>query len=346
MYNNIDIPLFIEIEENGLENISEMLKRSNIYINNALIITDKGKSAEFALIVKEELSISDSMIYYVEDNTYEQVKAVEDFARKSKADVLIGVGGGLALDISKLASFKYGSHFISIPTLPSHDGISSPVASIKIDGKRKSMPAAMPMGIVVDINVIRNAPKRFIHSGIMDLLSNLSAIQDWELAFNKGYEIQFNGFANAIAYSAADNILNYPYDDIFAPEFLHICINSLVLSGIAMEITGSSRPASGAEHNFSHAFDELYPDNTYFHGEKVGLGTLLVSYIRDNGDFEKMMKCYKRFELISALKELNIEREKIVSAFVGSVDFRTRYTILKEKEITPHLTETILDKIF
>ena len=100
MYNNIDIPLFIEIEENGLENISEMLKRSNIYINNALIITDKGKSAEFALIVKEELSISDSMIYYVEDNTYEQVKAVEDFARKSKADVLIGVGGGLALDIS------------------------------------------------------------------------------------------------------------------------------------------------------------------------------------------------------------------------------------------------------
>ena len=265
MHNSVDIPLFIEIEENSLVLINEITRKANIFINNPLIVTDRGKSSEYAAIVQAEMNIGRDMLIYVDSNDYSEVKKVERFAREHKCDIIIGVGGGLALDISKMASFIYGCHVISIPTLPSHDGISSPVASIRVNGKRQSMNAAMPMGIIVDLNVMRNVPKRFLHSGIMDLISNFSAIKDWELAYKKGYEMNFNGFANAIAYSVADNVLNYPYNDIFSREFLHICINALVLSGIAMEITGSSRPASGAEHNFSHAFDMLYPDNKLLH---------------------------------------------------------------------------------
>ncbi len=346
MHNSIEIPLFIEIEENGLHLINETLRRLNIHINNPLIVTDKGKSSDYALIVKREMDIDDNMIVYVENNTIEQVDIVEKIARKKKCDFIIGVGGGLALDISKMASYKFGSYFISIPTLPSHDGISSPVASLRDGNVRKSMGAAMPMGIIVDLDVMVDAPKRFIHSGIMDLLSNHSALMDWELAFNKGYEVRFNGFAKAIASSAADNVLNYPYNDILTKEFLHLSINSLVLSGIAMEIAGSSRPASGAEHNFSHAYDMLYPDNKLLHGEKVGLGTLIISFIRSKKEYERMYACYKRFNLIESIRALNIPMDNIIKSVLKAKEIRQdRYTILTESSISHNEIEKIIQEI-
>lgn len=346
MYNSIDIPLFIEIEEKGLSKLHWMLKKSNIHMNNPVIITDKGKSSFYARIVAKELGIPKSRMLYVTDNSMHQVETADTFARTKKCDFIIGVGGGLALDISKLASYRYGSRFISIPTLPSHDGLSSPVASIRVDSKRQSLGAAMPMGIIVDLDIIQQAPARFIHSGIMDLLSNLSAIKDWELAYNKGYEVTLNGFSNAIAYSAADNVLHYPDNDIYSKEFLHILLNSLVLSGIAMEIAGSSRPASGAEHNFSHAYDYLYPKNDLLHGEKVGIGTLIISYIRSKSDYDIMYNCFKRYGLIDALHERNLDIEKITQAVMTAKKIRkTRYTVLNEIKITKPQIKRIMKEI-
>lgn len=347
MHNSVDIPLFIEIEENGLGLVNEITRKSNIYINSPLIVTDKGKSSQFAAIVQREMDISDDRVIYALSNDYEEVKRVETFARAHKCDFIIGVGGGMALDISKMAAYKYGGHFISIPTLPSHDGISSPVASIRIDGKRKSIAAGMPMGIIVDLNVMSNVPKRFLHSGIMDIISNFSAIKDWELAYNMGFEMNFNGFANAIAYSVADNVLNYPYDDVYSKEFLHIFINALVLSGIAMEITGSSRPASGAEHNFSHSYDMLYPENTMLHGEKVGIGTLIVSKLRSEDDFAKIKSCFGRYNLIESLKNRGLEKDKIIKAMLGAKSFRPgRYTLLTDMDLDYSTIEHIYNELF
>lgn len=347
MHNSVDIPLFIEIEENGLSLVNEITRKANVYINNPIIVTDRGKSSEYAAIVQREMNISDDKLIYISSNDYEEVRRVETFARKQKCDFIIGVGGGMALDISKMTAYTYGGHFISIPTLPSHDGISSPVASIKINKERKSMPAGMPMGIIVDLNVMCDVPKRFLHSGIMDIISNFSAIKDWELAYNMGYEMNFNGFANAIAYSVADNVLNYPYDDVYSKEFLHIFINALVLSGIAMEITGSSRPASGAEHNFSHSYDMLYPDNTLLHGEKVGIGTLIVSKLRSADDFAKIKSCFERYNLIESLKERGLEKDSVIKAMLGAKTFRPgRYTLLTDMELDYSTIENIYDELF
>ncbi len=347
MYKSIDIPLFIQIEDNALKKIKLILKKANIFINNPIVVTDKGKSSEFAQIIMKELSIRKEMIIYIKENTYEEVKRVEKFARKKKCDFIIGVGGGLALDISKLASFKYGSYFISVPTLPSHDGISSPVASIKVNGKRMSLGASMPMGIIVDLNVIKSVPNRFINSGIMDLLSNHSAIKDWELAYDKGYEVKFNGFAKAIAYSAADSILHYRGTNIKNKEFLHLCINSLVLSGIAMEIAGSSRPASGAEHNFSHAYDSLYPNNKFLHGEKVGIGTLIITKLRNEKDYEILYNVYEKFNLLESLKALNLDLKKITEALLLAKTIRkNRYSLLNEITLNKKRVNKIIKEIF
>ncbi|MEO0289406.1 MAG: iron-containing alcohol dehydrogenase family protein [candidate division WOR-3 bacterium] len=346
MYNSIDVPLFITIENDALNNIKKILERANIFINNPVIVTDRGKSYDYALTVGKKLKIKKERFIFVNENTYEEVKRVEKFARGLKSDFIIGIGGGKALDIGKFASFRYGGYFLSIPTLPSHDGIASPVASIMIDGKRMSVGASMPIGIVVDIDVIKNAPKRFIFSGIMDLISNISAINDWELAYRKGYEIKYNGFSKAIAFSAAESVLNYDEKNVYKEEFIKILLNGLVLSGIAMEIAGSSRPASGAEHNFSHAYDLLYPDNTFLHGEKVGAGHLLISFLRDKKEYNKIFSCFNSFGIIEELKNIFNDEEKIFESLKKAKEIRKdRYSFLNEISFDEKVFRNVVKKV-
>jgi len=347
MHNNIEVPLFIRVMPGALTKFDEILKESNLFMNNALIVTDFGDSSKYAKIVKKELKVKDDMFTYIEHNTYEEVKKVERFARSRKADFIIGVGGGKALDIAKLASFRYGSHFISVPTLSSHDGISSPVASIIIDGKRMSLGASMPSGIIIDVDVIRKSPPKFIYSGIMDLVSNISAIKDWELAYEKGFEIKLNGFSKAIAYSAAESVINYKGSDIYSTEFMNILLNGLVLSGIAMEIAGSSRPASGAEHNFSHAFDMLYPHNRLLHGEKVGIGHLIISYFRDKDEYSSLKDCLTKLGIIDYIKTVIPDNEEIVNAMMTAQKIRRdRYSILNEIKLTRKAVISAVKEIF
>ncbi|PIP12829.1 MAG: NAD(P)-dependent glycerol-1-phosphate dehydrogenase [bacterium (Candidatus Stahlbacteria) CG23_combo_of_CG06-09_8_20_14_all_34_7] len=347
MYNSIDVPLFITIEDDALFKVKKILKRSNIFINNPMIITDKGISASFAEIVRRELKMKKEMVIFAGENTDKEVARTENIARKMKADFIIGVGGGLAIDISKLTSYKYGSYFISIPTLPSHDGIASPVASIIVSGMRMSLNASMPVGIIIDIKIIKKAPARFIYSGIMDLLSNISAIQDWKLSYEKGFEVRYNGFARALAYSSAENIFNFDGSDIYTEDLLTVLLNGLVLSGIAMEIAGSSRPASGAEHNFSHAFDSLYPQNTLLHGEKVGIGHLLVSYFRNKIEYGKILDCYERYGILKSFKNLNLDKEKVLRAFEHARAIRKeRYSILSELKITEKEVNRVVEAVF
>lgn len=335
MHNNIEVPLFIRVMPGALKNFDEILKESNLFINNALVVTDPGESSKYAKIVMKELEIKKEMLIYIEHNTYEEVKRTERFAREKKADFIIGVGGGKALDIAKLASFRYGSNLISVPTLSSHDGISSPVASIIIDGKRMSLGASMPSGIIIDVDVIRKSPPRFIYSGIMDLISNISAIKDWELAYKKGYELKLNGFSKAIAYSAAESVLNYKGNDIYSREFMDILLNGLVLSGIAMEIAGSSRPASGAEHNFSHAFDMLYPHNRLLHGEKVGIGHLFIAYFRDRDEYLSLADCLSKLGIMDYLKGILPENKELADAMMTAQKIRRdRYSILSEIKLS------------
>ncbi len=346
MYNTIDIPLFITIESNALHNIKKILQKSNLHMNNPVIVTDAGKSLEYAKMVARMLRIKKSKFIMVSFNTYEEVKRVERFARNLKSDFIIGIGGGKALDIAKFASFRYGGYFLSIPTLPSHDGIASPVASIMIEGKRMSVGASMPLGILIDIDVIKNSPKRFIFSGIMDLISNVSAIEDWILAYQKGYEIRFNGFSKAIALSAAESVLNFNEKNIYNEEFLKILLNGLVLSGIAMEIAGSSRPASGSEHNFSHAFDLLYPDNTFLHGEKVGAGHLIISYLRDKNEYKKILNCFRDFGITVELKKIFEDKDKLLKVFLKAKEIRKdRYSYLNEISLNEKFYKNVIEKV-
>lgn len=199
-----------------------------------------------------------------------------------EAEFIVGVGGGKSLDKAKLHAKKEDKKFISIPTLIGHDGICSPVAVI--DGK--SHGAVMPEALFVPLYLVEEAPVEQIQSGIGDLISNLSAIEDWKLACAKG-EAEMDDFAIMLSRRAAMNVIKSleqieSSNQLKEKNFLKSLIESLALSGIAMSISGNSRPCSGAEHMISHAIDEIYGSGVKApHGIQVLVATLYLEKLRN-----------------------------------------------------------------
>ena len=118
-------------------------------------------------------------------STFQEVERVSHLAQNCGANFLIGVGGGKSIDIAKLASFNSKIPFVSIPTSASHDGISSPFASVKGLDRPYSIVAKPPIAIIADIEVIAKAPFKLMISGCGDLVSKLTAVRDWELSHIK-----------------------------------------------------------------------------------------------------------------------------------------------------------------
>ena len=138
-------------------------------------------------------------------------------------------------------------------------------------GKRRSLPAALPQGVVVDVEVCLAAPRILWLSGVGDLASMLSAVFDWKLAFHHRAE-PVNDLAALLSDASVWQFLARPSFDVQGMTTLG---TALMLNGIAMEICGSSRPASGSEHLVSHALDAISA-RPRLHGLQVGVGTYLI----------------------------------------------------------------------
>ena len=141
--------------------------------------------------------------------------------------------------------------YYAVPTSLSNDGFCSPQSSLTIRGKRRSLPAALPFGVVIDTAVCRDAPRILTLSGVGDLVAKFTAVRDWKLAFHATGE-PVDDFAALLSDGSIHAYLSHPAFDL---EGIRLLATALMLNGIAMEICGSSRPASGSEHLISHALD-------------------------------------------------------------------------------------------
>ncbi|MGC4067484.1 MAG: iron-containing alcohol dehydrogenase [Polyangiaceae bacterium] len=112
-----------------------------------------------------------------------------------------------------------------------------------------------------------------------DLFCKYTAIFDWKLAYAKRRE-PVNDFAAEMARNSADTFLHFVPKDFHDLDFLRVLASSLMMAGIAMEIAGGSRPASGAEHLVSHAYDQVAPTPS-LHGLQVGVASYLMSLLQE-----------------------------------------------------------------
>jgi len=218
---------------------------------------------------------------------------------------------------------------VSVPTAISHDGISSPIASLaQEDGVRNSYAAAMPAGIVVDTEVIRSAPARMMRAGIGDLVSNLTALLDWQLADRGGHD-RYDAFSAMIAESAARPALDL--EDVAGADDREWIAKGLLLSGLAMAAAGTSRPCSGAEHLVSHSLDARLGSRAALHGEQVALGCLVSAAAHDSDLHATLQALFLRLGLPMQPRDLGIDDAEFVEAIRAAPSMRpNRYTVLSE----------------
>jgi glycerol-1-phosphate dehydrogenase [NAD(P)+] len=273
----------------------------------------------------------------VDANTEVSVDVVEARIGASRPDFVIGVGGGRMVDVAKLAAAHQGVDFISLPTQASSDGICSPVAVIKdADGRPRSLGARIPVGIVVDMEVLSSARPDIWRSGLGDLVSNLSAVRDWRLAYStQGQEI--DDFACLTSEAAALSVVGADAN-LADPVFREKLIRGLILSGIAMEMAGSSRPASGSEHLISHALDRMLP-RPRLHGLQVALGTI-AAYLLRGDDLGELVAFFRATGLPMVPADLGLAIDEVLEAIRQGTSTRpARWTVLDQ------IGEADLDKL-
>ncbi len=253
-------------------------------------------------------------------------------------DFLVGVGGGRPIDLAKQAGFNKNIPFVSIPTAASHDGFGSARSSIRQAGRKTSMQAIPPIAVVADTTIISRAPSRLLAAGVGDIVSNQTAVLDWRL---DGQKADYSEYAAALSEMAAQ-LVEDGIEKVASgtEEGVRLVVKALISSGVAMSIAGTSRPASGGEHKFSHWLD-ANSDNPALHGEQCGLGSIVTMYLH-GGDWEKIRDTLKAVNAPINSKGLGMDDGMVLSAFINSKEIRPQRTTILDKTEPKAIEEAAL----
>ncbi len=293
----------------------------------ALLITGMNTRKVAGDHISDLLEGFEPEIYATNSSSLDEVDNAVLAARKIGAGFIIGAGGGRSIDIAKLASVRADVPFLSVPTAASHDGICSAQASLSINGETTSVPAQSPLAIVADTNIISRAPARLLSAGCGDIISNYTALLDWQLAHRLRNE-EYSEYAAALSDMTAKMIVKLaPTIRPGLEESARTVVKALISSGVAMSIAGSSRPASGSEHKFAHAINRIAPGKA-LHGELCGIGTIIAMYLH-GGDWEMIKRALAHVGAPVSSSQVGIDEEDVVDAIVNAHKIRPeRYTIL------------------
>jgi glycerol-1-phosphate dehydrogenase [NAD(P)+] len=344
-YKTMVFPREVIVGHNTTDQIKGMCKRIT-RSKNALIVVDKktkkisgdkiekilsGASYEINTIVISSPIMQKDV--HVAWPTMKEVNSVVKAVEKYESEFLLGVGGGSVIDVTKLAAYELSQLFVSIPTSAAHDGMASPRAALKDKKGSVSKTAVSPMAILADTEIISKAPYRMLASGCADVISNLSAVKDWELAHRLKNE-EFSTFAASLS-ETSSKLLLYKAEDIRSglEEAVWQAVKCMITSGVAMSVAGTTRPASGSEHMFSHVLDRIAPGKA-LHGEQCGVGAIMMMYLHGE-DWKEMRNFLKTIGAPTTAKELRIPKKKIIEALLNAQKIRPeRYTILGEQGLT------------
>lgn len=256
-----------------------LLRSFDIVPARVTIVTGQHHSREIADVIAADLTPAAHVTTYrVLDASEAVAHDVALAARRSGADLLLSVGGGTVVDVGKRVHKLYGLPHVAVPTIIANDGLISPISVLRTNGgRRESLPAAVPTGALVDLDVIQRSPRRYLTAAAGDVLSNLSASYDWQRLFSApGADIPFNDLAYELAVGAAETLVGSRVIDFDDDAFLMKIVRAQINSGLAMSLAGTSRPCSGAEHLISHAIDHLDLGREQLHGVQVGSISLFV----------------------------------------------------------------------
>jgi glycerol-1-phosphate dehydrogenase [NAD(P)+] len=333
-------PMIVDVRRGAVAGLGTLLADRRIAMEGRVAVAvGRGQGDSIAA----ELDIDAAEVFRIDDGTHDSAVTLGKRLRAGSYEAVAGIGGGKTIDVTKFAAHMAGIPMVAVATNLAHDGIASPVSTLEHESGQGSYGVVMPVAVVVDLDRVRCAPEPLASAGIGDVISNLSAVADWELsAADTGEHV--DGLAAAMSRSAAQAVLHQP-GAARSDEFLTVLAEALILSGLAMSVAGSSRPASGGDHEIMHAIDELYP-GTGSHGELAGVGALFCAYLRgDPGQAAMLSACLARHGLPRTPDDLGLSRADFAKAVAHAPATRPgRYTILEclamsEAEIADRVEE-------
>jgi glycerol-1-phosphate dehydrogenase [NAD(P)+] len=320
-------PLTIDVRRGAIASLAGILADGRISAGgDVAVVVGPGQGEAIADLIRPSLGAAD--IYLINGGT---VDAALELASKLKVrsyDAVVGIGGGKTIDTTKYAATRYGIPMVSVATSLSNDGIASPTAALDNDGVRGSYGVHIPIAVVVDLDFVAQGPDRLNRAGVGELVSNISALADWDLSHVERGE-PVDGLAVNLARTGAEAVLNHP-GDVSDDAFVMVLADALISSGLAMAVSGSSRPVSGGCHEISHAIDLRYP-GTALHAEQVGVGALFCTFLRrDLGRLAQLASVLARHELPRTPADLGLSQNQFVDAVLYAPLTRPgRFTILE-----------------
>lgn len=337
----ITIPSLLRIKPKAIHKIGKYLRTEN-FQNIALIY---GEGIKDIIGEKVQISLDSSEIKVVYEgiagtNSIDEIFSKTQLLPK-KTQAVLAIGGGKAIDYCKYMAFISQLPVISVPTLISNDGFCSPFSSLLVNGKRQTVKTIIPHGVILDTEIIRNSPEKFLFSGIGDLFCKYTSVYDWKEAYRKKGQ-PLNDFAAVISLNAADTFYYFKDKRFDNLEYLRVIASSLLMTGIAMVIAGSSRPASGSEHLISHAYDKL-SSKPSLHGLQVGVASYLVSSLQDD-NYARLKLCIEDSGFLAFMEQNKLNRaEFIESVKIAPTIKEDFYTVLSAHDSIDKLMAFIQD---
>ena len=288
-------------------------------------------------------------------------------------DYLLAVGSGSLNDVAKAVSTKLGIECGVLATAASMDGYCSCGSALMRGGVKVTDTVHAPSDVLIDPEIIRNAPKLMTASGFGDIIGKFTCLTDWRMAAAvRGEDVDEKSFsmmeeARSACLDAFEGLTAY------APFAVSKLMDALIMAGLAMAECGNSRPASGSEHHISHFLEMDFVkrgERVPLHGIKVAIGTLmsmeLYNYIKNNkisfNGAEKVYELASELPSIDSVKdmllkmgcptkfsEIGVRRETLEEAIEKAYTVRDRYTVLtliNELGLTEKVKPILIEKYY
>ena len=337
-----ELPGKIVVKPGAKDSLPEIIE--SLGCTNIVVVTDRnlwsmlGRELE-TIFGGRGIAFSTVFAEAADGNSVEAAKSIIE---SSNACLVLGVGGGRPIDVAKYAAFLSKRFFVSFPTAISHDGFASPIVALKDpQGNPLSIFTRPPTAVVVDTDIVAQAPRRLLASGVGDIIGKVTSVADARLAMRLAGE-EIPEISLVMAESAARIVLS-EIDEIarWSTRGIELLVQAGLLAGMAMSIAGSSRPCSGSEHLFSHALDKFVPERKSLHGEQVGVGTIIMAYLHGL-EWREIREALLKVGAPTSASELGVPREKLVECVLRAGELRKRFTILDAVRLNEELVLKIL----
>ena len=330
------IPALVRVKPGALDRMGIYAERSEFM----RVVLYFSQDLDHGLMARLIASLRSRNIQIRQQTPIESINfetATELFRQAPKeADAIIGFGGGRALDVAKYIAFLCRLPYLSMPTSLSNDGLCSPQSSLTIGDRRQPLPSAMPFGVILDTAVCLNAPEILWYSGVGDLVSKLTAVTDWKMAFH-AIGTPVDDFAALLSDASVYQFLARPTRDL---EGMTLLGTALLLNGISMSICGSSRPASGSEHLISHALDSM-SKRPRLHGLQVGVATYLISLLQGQNS-ERIAALFDATGFWRAIASDPFDRAEWLEAARLAPSMKSDfYTVLSSRDCLPEIESAL-----